>query len=94
MNIQVNSLLEIIHQVIAKLVCMFDLKNDYLDEDDPWLSILSATYFISHSMYHKILQARVNITVHNHMVSVPTVRYQYLLPDFLHTSNNNLIILT
>ena len=32
---QDNSILEIIHQVIANLISMFDLQNNYLDEDEP-----------------------------------------------------------
>ena len=33
------------------------MKNDYLDEDVPWLGILAATYFAELSMYHTTLQA-------------------------------------
>ena len=36
---------------------------------------------------------RVDITVPNYTVSIPTVRYQYLLTYFLHAFNNNFIIL-
>ena len=34
-NPQENSILEIIHQVIEHLVSRFDLKNNYLDKDEP-----------------------------------------------------------
>ena len=34
-NPQENSLLERIHQVIVNLVRNFELRNDYLDEDEP-----------------------------------------------------------
>ena len=44
-NSQANSVLEQIHQFIANLVRTYDLKNIYLDEDDPWSGILVATYF-------------------------------------------------
>ena len=46
-----------IHQVIANLVLTFDLQNNYLDEDDPWSGILSATAFVVQSMYHSTPQA-------------------------------------
>ena len=36
---------------------MFDLQNNYLDEDDPWSGILVATYFAVQSTYHTELQA-------------------------------------
>ena len=35
-NQQVNSILEIIHQVISNLIQTFDLQNNYIYEDDPW----------------------------------------------------------
>ena len=44
--LQVNYKLEQIHQIIAKLVHTFNLKNNYLNEDDPWEGILSATDFL------------------------------------------------
>ena len=50
-NPQVSSILERIHQVVANLVCMFDLQNNYLDKDDPRSGILSATDFAVQSMY-------------------------------------------
>ena len=48
-NPQANSILEIIYQVIANLVYMFDLKNIYLDEYDLWSGILGAMDFTVHS---------------------------------------------
>ena len=36
---------------------MFDLKNNYLDEDDPWSGISAATNFSVQRMYHTTLQA-------------------------------------
>ena len=44
-NQQEKLIPERIHQVIANPVRMFDLKNSYLDEDDPWSGILAATVF-------------------------------------------------
>ena len=50
-----NSILEIINQVIANLVSMFDLQNNDLDEDDPWSGILAATDFAVQNIYHTTL---------------------------------------
>ena len=36
---------------------MYDLQNNYLDEDDPWSGILAATAFVVQSIYHTTLQA-------------------------------------
>ena len=55
-NTQENSILERIHQVIANLVRTSDLKNIYLDKDDPWSGILSATTFAVRNTYHTTLQ--------------------------------------
>ena len=51
-NPQVNSILEIIHQVIANSVRTFKFKNNYLDKDYPWSAILATTAFPVRSMYH------------------------------------------
>ena len=51
-----NSILEIIHQVIENLVHTFNLQNNYIDEDDPWSGILAATDFAVRSTYHITLQ--------------------------------------
>ena len=56
-NPQENSILEIIQQVIANLVRTHDLKNNYLDEDDPWSGIIAATDFAVRNTYHTMLQA-------------------------------------
>ena len=37
---------------------MFDLQNEYLDEDEPWSGILAATDFAVRSTYHTNLQVR------------------------------------
>ena len=52
-----NSILNIIHQIIANLVRTFELQNNYLDEDDPWSGILAATDFSVRNTYHTALQA-------------------------------------
>ena len=54
-NPQASSILERIYQFVANLVRTFDLQNNYLDEDDPWSGILSATDFVVRSMYHTTL---------------------------------------
>ena len=41
--IQGKSILELIHQFIANLTRIFDLQNNYLDEDDPWADTIVAT---------------------------------------------------
>ena len=35
-NTQANLIIGKIHQLIENLVHMFELKNNYLDKDDPW----------------------------------------------------------
>ena len=57
LNLQANTISEMIHQVIANLVCMFDVKNNHLDEDDPWSDILEATAFVVRSKYYTMLQS-------------------------------------
>ena len=56
-NPQENYILETIHQVIANLVCTFDLKNNYLYNDDRWSVILSDMDFAVCIMYHTTLQS-------------------------------------
>ena len=36
---------------------MFNLQNNNLDEDDPWLGILADTYFLVQSTFHTKLKA-------------------------------------
>ena len=57
-NTQVNSVLEIIYQVIPNLVYTFDLKNNYLNEDDPWSDILADMEFALRNTHHIRLQSR------------------------------------
>ena len=56
-NTQTNSILEIIHQVIANLVRTFDLQNNCIYKDDSWSGILAATAFLVQITFHHMLQA-------------------------------------
>ena len=55
-NPQANAIVEIVHQVLGNMVRTFELENTYLDENDPWKGILSATAFAIRSTYHTTLQ--------------------------------------
>jgi hypothetical protein len=55
-NPQANSIVERVHQVIGNIIRTFELQDNYLDEDDPWKGILSATAFAIRSTYHTTLQ--------------------------------------
>lgn len=55
-NPQANAIVERIHQVIGNIIRTFELQDNYLDEDDPWKGILSATAFAVRSTYHTTLQ--------------------------------------
>ena len=55
-NPQANAICERVHQVIANIIRTFELQDNYLDEDDPWKGILSATSFAIRSTYHTTLQ--------------------------------------
>jgi len=55
-NPQANAIVERIHQVIANMIRTFELENNYLDEDDPWKGILSATAFAVRSTFHTTLR--------------------------------------
>ena len=54
------------NQFIVNLLHTFDLKNNYLDEEDNWAGILADNYFMLWIMYHKILQATPCHTVFRH----------------------------
>ena len=54
-NPLVNSVLGKNHQVLVILSCMVYFQNNYLDEEDPWLDILTATYFAVQSTHHATL---------------------------------------
>ena len=55
-NPQANAIVERVHQVIGNMIRTFELENNYLDEDDPWKGILSATAFAVRSTFHTTLQ--------------------------------------
>ena len=55
-NPQANAIVERVHQVIGNIVRTFELQDNYLDEDDPWKGILSATAFAIRATYHTTLQ--------------------------------------
>ena len=68
---------EQIHQIIVNLKHMFYLRNNYLDEDDPWSGILSATYFAVQSTYQTMLQAtpRQLVLEHDMILNTPFISY-------------------
>jgi hypothetical protein len=45
-NPQANAIVERVHQVIGNIIRTFELESNYLDEEDPWKGILSATAFL------------------------------------------------
>jgi hypothetical protein len=47
---------ERVHQVIKNIIRTFELINNYLDDNDPWKGILSATAFAVRSTFHTTLQ--------------------------------------
>jgi hypothetical protein len=55
-NPQANAIVERVHQVIGDIICTFELENNYLDDNDPWKGILSATAFAVRSTFHTTLQ--------------------------------------
>jgi hypothetical protein len=56
-NPQENAIIERVHQVIGNIIQTFELESNYLDEDDPWKGILSATAFAIRSTFHASLQS-------------------------------------
>jgi hypothetical protein len=55
-NPQANAIVERVHQVIGNIISTFELENNYLDDNDPWKGILSATAFAVRSTFHTTLQ--------------------------------------
>ena len=55
-NPQANAVVERIHQTIGNIIRTFELQDSWLDEDDPWKGILSATAFAVRSTYHTTMQ--------------------------------------
>ena len=58
-NPQANAIVERIHQVIVNMIKTFGLQTKFLDQDDPWKGILSATAFAVISMYHTTLKKAI-----------------------------------
>jgi hypothetical protein len=55
-NPQANPIVERVHQVTGNIIRTFELENNYLDDNDPWKGILSATAFAVQSTFHTTLQ--------------------------------------
>jgi hypothetical protein len=56
-NPHANAIVERVHQVvIGHIIRTFELESNYLDEEDPWKGILSATAFAVRSTFHKTLR--------------------------------------
>ena len=55
-NPQANAIVERVHQVIGNIIRTFELEKNYLDDDNPWKGILSATAFAVRSTFHTTLQ--------------------------------------
>jgi transposase InsO family protein len=55
-NPQANAIVERVHQVIGNIIRTFELESNYLDEEDPWKGILSATAFAVQSTFHTTLR--------------------------------------
>jgi hypothetical protein len=55
-NPQANAIVERVHQTIGNIIRTFELENNYLDEDNPWTGILSATAFAIRTTYHTTLK--------------------------------------
>ena len=55
-NPQANAIIERVHQTMGNLIRTFELEENYMDEDDPWIGILSATAFAIRSTYHTTLR--------------------------------------
>ena len=55
-NPQSNTIVERVHQLIGNIIRTFKLESNYLDEDDPWKSILSAIAFAGRSTFHTTLR--------------------------------------
>ena len=56
-NPQANSIIERVHQTISNMIRTFEVEKNYIDDDNPWSGILSATAFAVRSTYHTTLQA-------------------------------------
>jgi hypothetical protein len=50
-------IIEHVHQTIGNIIRTFQAQDNYLDENDPWEGILTATMFAMRATYHTTLQA-------------------------------------
>jgi hypothetical protein len=55
-NPQANAIVEQVHQDMGNIIRTFELENNYLDDNNPWKGILSATAFAVQSTFHTTLQ--------------------------------------
>ena len=84
-NIQANSILERIHQVISNMIKTFKIYDrEDLEEQDPWSGILSAIMFGVRATYHTTLNATPTQLVFGRDTILP-IRYQ---PDWELIQNN------
>ena len=56
-SLQANAIIERVHQTIGNMIHTFNLEENFLDGNDPWSGILSATAFAVRSTYHTTLRA-------------------------------------
>jgi hypothetical protein len=56
-NPQAIAIVERVHQVVGNIIRTFELESNYLDEEDPWKGILSATVFAGQSTFHTTLRS-------------------------------------
>ena len=56
-NPQANAIIEHVHQVLGNLIRTFELKENSMDDDDPWAGILTAAAFAICSTVHTTLKA-------------------------------------
>ena len=52
-NLQENTIMEIIHQVLGKLVHMHNIQETYVDDADPWMKIIAAAAFVVQPRYRR-----------------------------------------
>ena len=64
-------------QVIENLVLMFDLQDNYLNEDDPWEGIITANDVDVQNLYHTKLQSMTIQLVlgFNMIINTPFIDY-------------------